>query len=421
MSDIIINQSKYNSDWEPKKLFELGTFSRGISKHRPRNDNILFVGGGYPFIQTGDIRKANLFLTHHVEEYGEFGLKQSKLWPTGTLCITIAANIAETAILAYPMCFPDSVVGFIANAKSSSELFMYYIFEYIKNGIKTAASGSAQDNINIDYLSSIKFKIPKKTYQDKIVAVLSSVDKKISLNNLINDNLEQQLRTIYDYWFTQFDFPDENGKPYRSSGGKMVWNEELKRLIPEGWSVMPLLNYVTWESNSQPPKSEFVYTPKKGYVRFIQNRDYDSDGYKTYIPYKHSLSMVDKFDILMDKYGDAGAIRYGIAGAFNVALGKICVHDADMQEYIRSYLGSAAVYNHLHNSCMASTRASLSENNLSFLKIIVPSKELLRKYQEMAHKMRSLILDCSDQNRQCVAIRDWLLPMLMNGQATVAD
>lgn len=243
MSDIILNQSKYNSDWEPKKLFELGTFSRGISKHRPRNDNILFVGGGYPFIQTGDIRKANLFLTHHVEEYGEFGLKQSKLWPTGTLCITIAANIAETAILAYPMCFPDSVVGFIANTECSSELFMYYIFEYIKHTIKTAATGSAQDNINIEYLSSIKFRIPNKTYQDRIVSVLSSVDKKISLNKSINENLEQQLRTIYDYWFTQFDFPDEKGKPYRSSGGKMVWNEELKREIPEGWSVKNFLKY----------------------------------------------------------------------------------------------------------------------------------------------------------------------------------
>ena len=199
----------------------------------------------------------------------------------------------------------------------------------------------------------------------------------------INDNLEQQLRTIYDYWFTQFDFPDENGNPYRSSGGKMVWNNELKREIPEGWGVVPILDYATWESNSQPPKSEFSYVPKEGYIRFIQNRDYDSDGYMTYIPYKRSLSIVDRFDILMDKYGDAGAIRYGIAGAFNVALGKIAVHNPIMQEYIRSWLSSTPIYSYLHNACMASTRASLSESNLALLKMLLPTKSVLVKYQEM--------------------------------------
>lgn len=237
----------------------------------------------------------------------------------------------------------------------------------------------------------------------------------------INDNLEQQLRTIYDYWFTQFDFPDENGNPYRSSGGKMVWNNELKREIPEGWSVVPILDYVTWESNSQPPKSEFSYVPKEGYIRFIQNRDYDSDGYMTYIPYKRSLSIADRFDILMDKYGDAGATRYGIAGAFNVALGKIAVHNPIMQEYIRSWLSSTPIYSYLHNACMASTRASLSESNLALLKMLLPAKPVLVKYQEIAHKIRSLILKNADESRQCIALRDWLLPMLMNGQATVAN
>ena len=201
----------------------------------------------------------------------------------------------------------------------------------------------------------------------------------------------------------------------------MVWNDALKREIPEGWSVVPILDYVTWESNSQPPKSEFSYVPKEGYIRFIQNRDYDSDGYMTYIPYKRSLSIVDRFDILMDKYGDAGAIRYGIAGAFNVALGKIAVHNAIMQEYIRSWLNSTPIYSYLHNACMASTRASLNESNLALLKMPLPTKSVLVKYQEIAHQTRALILKNADENRYCIALRDWLLPMLMNGQAIVAN
>ena len=186
---MIYNESKYNQNWKTMKLSQLGEFSRGKSKHRPRNDKRLFEGGGYPLVQTGEIKDANLYITHHTKEYGEFGLQQSKIWDKETLCITIAANIAETALLAYPMCFPDSVVGFRAYANISSEKFMYYVFDYIRNSIQNAATGSTQDNINIEYLTSLDFKIPTKKVQDKIVGLLSSLDEKILINNEINDNL----------------------------------------------------------------------------------------------------------------------------------------------------------------------------------------------------------------------------------------
>ena len=149
---MIYNESKYNADWEIKKLSDLGTFSRGKSKHRPRNDKKLFIGGGFPLVQTGDIKNANLYVNHHDVEYNEFGLSQSKLWNSGTLCITIAANIAETAILKYPMCFPDSIVGFNAYEKESSEKFMHYVFTFIRQSIQKSSIGSIQDNINLEYL-----------------------------------------------------------------------------------------------------------------------------------------------------------------------------------------------------------------------------------------------------------------------------
>ena len=219
----------------------------------------------------------------------------------------------------------------------------------------------------------------------------------------------------------QFDFPDENGKPYKSSGGKMVWNEELKREIPKGWKVGNLLKYVNWESNSQPPKCEFIYGPRDGYIRFIQNRDYDSNSYKTYIPFKKNLSIVSELDILMDKYGDAGRVRYGIAGAFNVALGKIRPQAPFLQEYIRSFLESKSVYTYLHNSCMASTRASLSEANLATLNIVIPPDDVSSSYQEEIVTIRKFILRNNKENELLSALRDFLLPMLMNGQVTIKD
>lgn len=301
----------------------------------------------------------------------------------------------------------------------------YLLFMLMSNFVQTQfkradATGSIVSNLCIPDLKEIIIPMVDSG-QENIAKLLEAINNKMLVNNKINDNLEQQAKLIYDYWFTQFDFPDENGKPYCSSGGKMVWNEQLKRNIPENWNVVPLLKLVSWESNSQPPKSEFVYEPKEGYVRFIQNRDYDSDTHITYIPRTKNLSIVDRFDILMDKYGDAGAVRYGIEGAFNVALGKICVHNPNYREFIRSFLGSDGIYKFLHNSCMASTRASLSEANLAILNVVVPDEKIILDYENFLHKIRVSILKNKNETVELINLRDWLLPMLMNGQATIAD
>lgn len=305
----------------------------------------------------------------------------------------------------------------------ADKYYLHYLLatNLVKDQLEFRASGTRQRNISPDDVYDVEVFLPDITTQRKIGKCLYDIEKKVNLNNAINDNLEQQAKLIYDYWFTQFDFPDENGKPYCSSGGKMVWNEQLKRNIPENWNVVPLLKLVSWESNSQPPKSEFVYEPKEGYVRFIQNRDYDNDTHITYIPRTKNLSIVDRFDILMDKYGDAGAVRYGIEGAFNVALGKICVHNPNYREYIRSFLGSDGIYKFLHNSCMASTRASLSEANLAILNVVVPDEKIILDYENFLHKIRVSILKNKDETVELINLRDWLLPMLMNGQATIAD
>ena len=281
-------------------------------------------------------------------------------------------------------------------------------------------TGSIVSNLCIPDLKEIIIPVIERG-QREMASFLEMINRKCIINNMINDNLEQQAKLLYDYWFTQFDFPDESGKPYRSSGGKMVWNEQLKRDIPSGWKVIPFLEVASWESNSQPPKSEFIYEPQEGYVRFIQNRDYESNTHITYIPLTKNLSIVDRFDILMDKYGDAGAVRYGIEGAFNVALGKICVHNQNYREYIRSFLSSDGIYNFLHNSCMASTRASLNESNLAILNIPIPDEKLILGYEKILCKMRLSILKNNDETQKLIDLRDWLLPMLMNGQATIND
>ena len=156
-------------------LPELGELGRGVSKHRPRNDSKL-LGGDYPLIQTGDVANAGLYITSYGGTYSELGLKQSKMWNKGTLCITIAANIAKTAILEFDACFPDSVVGFIANEKTNN-IFIHYWFSFFQAILESQAPESAQKNINLKILSELKVIVPKKEKQDEFVEFIEQVYK----------------------------------------------------------------------------------------------------------------------------------------------------------------------------------------------------------------------------------------------------
>lgn len=156
-------------------LPELGEFGRGVSKHRPRNDPSL-LGGIYPLIQTGDVANSELYITSYNSTYSELGLKQSKMWGKGTLCITIAANIAKTAILGIDACFPDSIVGFNANEKTSN-IFIHFWFSFFQEILESQAPESAQKNINLKVLSELKVIVPEKDRQDEFVEFINQVNK----------------------------------------------------------------------------------------------------------------------------------------------------------------------------------------------------------------------------------------------------
>lgn len=169
--DPIENQKK----WDIELLSNLGTLNRGISKHRPRNDEVL-LGGIYPLIQTGDIANADTYITEYKNTYSEEGLKQSKMWSAGTLCITIAANIAKTAILAFDACFPDSVVGFEPNNKVTN-VYLHYWFTFIQKILEEQAPESAQKNINLKILSELQVIVPPMKLQNQFVDIVRIIDK----------------------------------------------------------------------------------------------------------------------------------------------------------------------------------------------------------------------------------------------------
>ena len=163
--------------WTWASMPQLGELNRGKSKHRPRNDPRL-LGGPYPFIQTGDIKHSRGLITQHSQTYSEFGLSQSRLWPAGTLCITIAANIAETGILGYPACFPDSVVGFVNNCDESLTKFAAFFFQNKREELEKFAPATAQKNINLKFLSELAIPLPSLAEQRRIV---DEVERSLSI------------------------------------------------------------------------------------------------------------------------------------------------------------------------------------------------------------------------------------------------
>ena len=183
------NVADLPSGWIWGKLSDLGELARGKSKHRPRNDKKLF-GGKYPFIQTGEVRAANRIIKKYEQTYSEFGLEQSKLWQKGTLCITIAANIAETAFLGFDACFPDSIVGFSA----SKAVLPEYIELFIKSArtkIESYAPATAQKNINLNTLENLIVPYCSLTEQTQIVAILES---KLTACDQLAAELAKQLK-----------------------------------------------------------------------------------------------------------------------------------------------------------------------------------------------------------------------------------
>jgi type I restriction enzyme S subunit len=187
--DMFGDPVKNEKGWEVKRLAELGTLDRGVSKHRPRNAPEL-LGGKYPLIQTGDVANSGGVINSYRSTYSELGLKQSKMWNKGTLCITIAANIAKTGILDFDACFPDSIVGFTPNSKKTNSIYVQYWFGFLQKTLENNAPESAQKNINLEILRELQIPCPALALQEKFKEVITNL---VNMRDRIDYNVPQYL------------------------------------------------------------------------------------------------------------------------------------------------------------------------------------------------------------------------------------
>ena len=396
-------------EWKPFKLDELGFVGRGKSRHRPRNEPSLY-GGKYPFFQTGDIKAANFHLTDYSQTYSDMGLAQSKLWQPGTLCITIAANIAETAILGIPGCFPDSVVGFVADPDKADVRFVKYYMEILKLQMQSASRGTTQDNLSVDKLLTFDFLVPPLTTQRRIASILSAYDELIENNQRRIRRLEDMARSLYREWFVYFRYPGHESVPLVDSP---------LGPIPQGWEVRNVKDIanVTYGCAL---KSQSFNTDGNG-LPVVRIRNIPTGASETY--------SVEECDV---KYQiNNGHILVGMDGDFHMciwsnglALQNQRVARFESQGEIGNYHLFLALERPIQEFNMAivgTTVAHLGDMHIKTIPIIWPTSALRERAKETLEPLSEQIIVLKRQTANLRRTRDLLLPRLLSGQVSLSE
>lgn len=296
--------------------------------------------------------------------------------------------------------------------------FIFYSLKLELKRLKERSQGSQTKFLTLPILQNIHFSSISINEQRTIAAVLSALDKKIVLNKQINARLEEMAKTLYDYWFVQFDFPDANGKPYKSSGGEMVFDETLKREIPKGWEVKSL-NQVADIVMGQSPDGASYNLEQEGTIFFQGSTDFD-----------WRFPNVRQYTTLPTRFAQKGDILLSVrapVGDLNIAPFECCIGRG--LAALRSKSGNNSFLFYVmkyfktvfeRRNTEGTTFGSITKDDLHSLKLVAPADNVLEKYNEIASKYDEMIFIRSQQNHQLTQLRDFLLPMLMNGQISVA-
>lgn len=306
--------------------------------------------------------------------------------------------------------------------KDVNQRYMYYNMKNVEKYIKSFAHGTTTTTITKDEVRNIDLWIHPKNEQDKIAELLSLIDSKIENNDKINNEIEAMAKNIYDYWFLQFEFPNEEGKPYKSSGGKMVWNEELKREIPEGWNVDEMSSCIDLISGYPFSSEDYVDEGKyKLYtIKNVQDGKIVSsvDNYLNHLPENlpHACCLKEG-DLIMSLTGNVG--RVGLVYENNALLNqrvlKLISKDSH-KAYVYLLFRNNTMRTTLETIATGTSQKNLSPISLGKIKTIIPDNLILKKFDDICNGMIEKIVANNVENQELASLRDFLLPLLMNGQ-----
>ncbi|MHA2716172.1 restriction endonuclease subunit S [Vibrio owensii] len=311
----------------------------------------------------------------------------------------------------------------------------YYLYYYLKLlDLNSLSSGTGVPSMTFGAYNGIKVKLPQLDIQKKISTLLRAIDKKIELNNRINAELEAMAKTLYDYWFVQFDFPDDSpqgqGKPYKTSGGKMVYNPTLKREIPEGWDWKPVSSIIevkdgTHDSPKPSDSGQYLITSKHlkpsgidfSDAYLISQEDFDA---------VNKRSKVDEGDFLLSMIGTIGLSQWAMKIETPYAIKNIGLFKTSQAPEMADYIYAAVTSLHgraylQQNQSTGTSQPYVTLGTLRSIPILIPNEKVFEQFNGKIKPIHKLMYENITENQKLAQLRDWLLPMLMNGQVTVGE
>ncbi|GAB6863615.1 restriction endonuclease subunit S [Bacteroides acidifaciens] len=379
-----------------------------------------YENGTIPWINSGELASPYIYDTTNFISQAGFENSSTEIYPIDTVLVAMyGATAGKASLLKMEACTNQAICAILPN-KDYSSTFLKYSIDTLYDHLVGLSSGSARDNLSQAELKKLKLIMPPtKNEQNKLVSILASIDRKIELNQAINQNLEAMAKQLYDYWFVQFDFPNREGKPYKSSGGAMVWNEKLKREIPQGWNILPLFDAISVQYGF--PFATEQFTDEITNIPIVRIRDILEGTTSAY-----------SFENTDEKYClNEGDVLVGMDGNFhmnfwhnNIAyLNQRCVR---MRPYRDSSISSIQIYYNIQpyikakeQNAKGSTVGHLSDKDLKGLYLIKPAISLSFNPRKVFDELLALIIENKQQILSLTKQRDELLPLLMNGQVSV--
>lgn len=376
------------SEWKKVTLDKMGVVSRGKSKHRPRNDARLF-GGKYPFIQTGDIGAAGLYVQNYSQTYNEEGLAQSKLWDKDTLCITIAANIADTALLAFPACFPDSVMGFVPYKNVSNVKFVKYCFDILKKDCQQISQGTAQDNLSWKKLSTILFPCPPIEVQNRIVEVLSRYDSLIENYQKQIKLLEEAAQRLYKEWFVELRFPGHE-------------NTKMVDGLPEGWERKKVGEVAEFKRGKTITKKEAI----EGSIPVVA-------GGLEPAYYCDKSNTTNRVITISGSGANAGYTRMYFEKVWASDCSFADTSTTDYLHFVFCFLQENKTV--IDNMQKGAAQPHVYAKDINSMELLLPIKKILILHEQRVSRFFDTIESLQSQIRLLTEARDRMLPKLMKG------
>ncbi len=382
-----------------------------------------YANGTIPWINSGELANPYIYDTTNFISQKGFENSSTEIYPIDTVLVAMyGATAGKASILKMEACTNQAVCAILPD-KEYSSIFLKYSIDTLYDHLVGLSSGSARDNLSQAELKRLKLIMPvTKNEQDNLVSILSIIDRKIELNRVINQNLEAMAKQLYDYWFVQFDFPDENGRPYKSSGGKMVWNDKLKREIPEGWDVKAIGNCTTILLGGTPDTNDSsLWGNGYNWLNSGEVAEFPILTSEKCITQKglekSSTVLAPKGSVTLSITRHLRPSILCIDACINQSVVAILENDILTNEYIYPLVNREIP--HLMNLRTGAQQPHINKEIVESINVVLPSQGILYAYINKSKNLYKSIFINAQEIADLTKQRDYLLPLLMNGQVSV--